>query len=90
MNAEQRKVLAEIIDKISEYRDLLENCQSDIEDVKSEEEDKYDNLPDSLRDGEKGERFQEVIDLLDNAISELESADTSIYDCLDYLNEASE
>ncbi len=72
MNAEQRKRLSQILEK-------LNDCMSEIEEIRDEEEEKYDNLPDSLRDGEKGDRFQENIGYL-------EDADSYISDCIDALD----
>ncbi len=65
MNAARRKVL----EKISgEILDLTERIQI----VRDEEEDAFDNLPDNLKDAEKGEKMSDAIDKMEDAISSLE------------------
>lgn len=54
--------------------------QTDLEECRNEEEDAFDNMPESLQDGERGEAMQE-------AISAMEDADSSIQDAIDYLND---
>ena len=44
-----------------------------LDDLLNEEQDAYDNLPESLQNAEKGEQMQECIDALDQAKSELEA-----------------
>lgn len=65
MNAEQRKRLSQIIDQ-------LNSALCEIEEMK------YDNLPESLQSSEKGDRFQEVIQSLDDAYSYLDDAISSL------------
>ena len=57
MNAERRKKLKDVIDN-------LNTALSVIEEVKDEEQDSYDNLPESIQDGERGGQMQENIDNL--------------------------
>ena len=73
MNAAGRKVLTEIYEKLTEYRDCLEE-------IKSDEEAKLDNMPDGLRDSCKGEELEEIISKLDEAYTSLDS-------CCDELGE---
>lgn len=74
MNAKRRKEIERLYTK-------LEDIKADIENIRDEEEEAYDNLPESLLDGERGEKMQD-------AIANLENATTSIDDVLDYLNDA--
>lgn len=76
MNNERRKQLAEAIAKLEEAKNIIDS-------VREEERDAYNNLPDSLQSGEKGEKMGNAISKLDDAESELDSI-------IDYLNEASE
>ena len=45
-----------------------------METLKDEEQDAFDAIPESLQASERGEKSQEAIDALDNAMSEAESA----------------
>jgi hypothetical protein len=49
--------------------------KDDVRKILDEEQEKFDNLPDSLRDGSKGDDLQNVIDELQNAVYELEYAE---------------
>lgn len=67
MNAKRRKEL----EKISA---LIEDAKSQLEALKDEEQEAFDNMPESLQYSEKGERMEEIISYLDDSFSELESA----------------
>ena len=74
MNKERRKQIESALEKIQDGRDAIES-------LKDEEQDYYDNMPESLQGGEKGEVAQSAIDALDNALSQLDEA-------IDSINEA--
>lgn len=76
MNKKDRKV-------ISGWIDNLERIKSEIEDMQSEEEEKFDNLPDGIQESERGERMIESIEYLGDSVSSIEEA-------IDSLNEAME
>ena len=65
MNKERRKQLQSVIE-------ALEGAKETLDVLNEEEREYYDNMPESIQNGEKGERSSECIDSLDNAISELE------------------
>lgn len=58
MNKSRRSEIARALDILNAVRD--------------EEQTAYDNMPDSLRDGEKGDKMQEGLDQIEEAISALE------------------
>ena len=61
----------------------LEAIKELIEALQEEEQDAFDNLPESIQYGERGDKMQSAID-------NLEYAADNIQDCLDNLCEASE
>lgn len=72
MNNERRKQINKVIAALSEL-------QSEIEEILGDEQDYYDNMPESFQSGEKGEIAQNAISYLESAslddiISSLESA----------------
>lgn len=73
MNKQRRKEIEKVVSQ-------LEDIQADIDALRDEEEEAYDNLPESLQDSERGEAMQEAID-------QLEEASSSVGDAIDYLNE---
>lgn len=63
---------------ITKIADSLQALKSDVESIQSEEQDAYDNLPESIQDGERGDRMQEAIDNLDDALNLIDEAVTSL------------
>ncbi|EDH5631395.1 hypothetical protein CB172_13235 [Salmonella enterica subsp. enterica serovar Claibornei] len=74
MNNERRKRLAALSQQLSELKD-------EIQAVLDEEEEAFNNLPEGLQSGERGDSMQTDIASLDAAVSALEEAG-------DYLTEA--
>lgn len=74
MNNARRAAIRSIIEK-------LEALNDEIQEVLGEEQDYYDNMPESFQSGDKGEVAQ-------NAISNLESADLN--DIISSLESAAE
>jgi acyl-CoA reductase-like NAD-dependent aldehyde dehydrogenase len=74
MNNERRKKLRAIADK-------LEELKADLAELASEETDYYDNMPEGIQSGEKGDRASEVAsslgeaaDAIDEVIGQIEEA----------------
>lgn len=74
MNKSRRSRIDEIIQKI-------EDLTYDIDVLRDEEEEAYDNLPESIQDSDRGQVMYDAIDNLDSAISSLEEV-------TEYLNDA--
>lgn len=60
MNNTRRKAIQNIMDK-------LEELMEEIEAIKDEEQDAYDNLPESLQNSERGEAMESAVYNLDDA-----------------------
>lgn len=76
MNKARRKTLARIA---SELQDLLDA----LEPLMEEEQDAFDNLPESFQTGTQGEAMEESISAMSDAIS-------SITEAIEYLETAGE
>ena len=50
----------------------LSDLKAEIEQIRDEEQEAYDNLPESIQDSPRGERMEEAIDELYDAASDLE------------------
>jgi hypothetical protein len=89
MNAERRKRLNALLADLQstglrDAMDNLINIRDELEAIKDEEEEARDNLPDSLRDGEKGEAMYESITRMEDALSTIgELVDGFDFDQLD-------
>ena len=66
MNKARRKELAEIISLIEEARERLES-------VMDEEQEAFDNMPESLQYSERGETMEEYISTMDEMLDALDT-----------------
>ena len=62
MNNTRRKHIRDLIEK-------MEGIKSEIEEIRTEEEEYYNNMPEAFQDGDKGDRAQTVIEYLDEAMT---------------------
>lgn len=67
MNKQGRKRLAEAAE-------LLERAKDIITEVKEEEEEKLENMPENFRYGEKGEEMEQYVEYLNEAEERVDDA----------------
>lgn len=60
--------------RLNEVREKLAAICCAIEEIRDEEEEAYENLPESLQESERGERMCEVVEGLQDLYDNLESA----------------
>lgn len=60
--------------KINEALVLIDRAREILEEVRDEEQESFDNLPEGLQEGERGEQMQENIDALEEFLDNLVSA----------------
>lgn len=73
MNAERRKKLTDAIAYINKAIQI-------VEDVRDDEQDSFDNLPESLQSGDRGMLMEECIQGMDEVLEELDSCISDIED----------
>ena len=71
LNKEKRR-------RLREAQRLLASATRIVEQVRDEEQDDFDNMPESLQESDNGQRMEEAIDHLDDALRALEEADECI------------
>ena len=76
MNKARRKWLEETINKLEEQK-------TELESIGEEEQEAYDNMPESLQDSEKGQTMYENIDTLETAASDLDDILTNLQEILE-------
>lgn len=54
------------------WREAAGDVASQIQDISNDEQEAFDNLPESLQQGEKGMDMESAISALENALSELQ------------------
>ena len=71
MNNKRRKALANLITQLGE-------CTSYLQGILDEEQDAFDNIPESLQDSDKGNRIEDAIDTMQNACDQISEATDSL------------
>lgn len=71
MNRQRRKEIEEIKDVLGELFDRVE-C------LKEEEEEYLENMPDGIRESERGEAAEDAIRILEDALEEIDGAVSSL------------
>lgn len=71
MNADRRKTLAKIAETI-------EAAKTDLESIRDEEQEAFDNMPEGMQQGERGTAMEAAVQELDEAIDGLDSALSNI------------
>lgn len=73
MNKQRRKRLEQLATN-------LDDSIAELTEIRDEEEEALENLPDSLRESDRGQEIEDAFGVLDNALAELESVATEIRD----------
>ena len=73
MNNARRKQITQLLEQ-------LENLKADLDSILEEEQEAFDNLPESLQEGERGQASQ-------TAIESLETAQSAFEEIVDALND---
>lgn len=90
MNAPRRKKLQAIIEAIEELKSQLEDQSSDLEELKDEEMEYFENIPENLQSSERYERaetsssaLEEAYDTLSELLDQLGDVTSSIEEAID-------
>ena len=74
MNAKRRNAIDSVINELIEkFEEIKAEAIDQLSEIRDEEQEAYDNLPESLQESEKGENMQNCIDALEYFMSDLEN-----------------
>ncbi len=76
MNRDRRKRLQDVYD-------ALEGQLTALKEIRDEEQESYDNYPESLQESERGRALYENVESLESAYNDLESLMESIQEVLE-------
>lgn len=71
MNKKRRKEIEKLKGSLSEVKNKLHN-------LLDEEQEAFDNMPESIQESERGELMQETIEYMEAALCSLEEAEESL------------
>jgi hypothetical protein len=72
VNKDRRKALSDLVDRIGLMSGMRDDIVSELEALKDEEQEYFDNMPESLQGGDKGQLAEQSISSMDDAINELD------------------
>lgn len=75
MNKDRRKSIDEAIGLLQEAEAKVDEAKSLIETARDEEQEYFDNMPESLQGGDKGQAAEAAVSALEEALSPLEDLD---------------
>lgn len=90
MNKQTRKQLAELRDKVDSLKSQLLDFSEQAQEIRDEEDEKYNNLPDSLQESKVGKSIMEGVESLDEIIYNFEQVESSFDTLLDSFDELME
>lgn len=74
MNAKRRNTIDSVINELIEkFEEIKAEAIDQLSEIRDEEQEAYDNLPESLQESERGENMQNCIDALEYFMSDLEN-----------------
>ena len=74
MNAKRRNAIDSVINELIEkFEEIKSEAIDQLSEIRDEEQEAYDNLPESLQESERGENMQDCIDALEYFMSDLEN-----------------
>lgn len=90
MNNARRKTISRILTRLTEISEVMESILSDIELVKDEEEECFDNIHENLQESDRYQAAEAAVDNLNNAYDLWQEAIESIEDVSSSLETAME
>lgn len=95
MNNDRRKTIATLIKELSDVQDsacelqlAAEDLRDRIEAVRDEEQEYYDNMPESFQAGDKGAIAEEAIAVLETAFDQADELVNSLESAVDQAAES--
>ena len=86
MNNTRRKALKSVLKTLEQANELIMQAVENLENVLDEEEEAFDNMPESFQESERGETMQECIDNLGTVLDTVQEWDfEEITDLLDEI-----
>ncbi|USL89073.1 hypothetical protein SEA_KANNH_53 [Microbacterium phage KannH] len=75
MNNQRRKEIQEVINKLADLDALRNEIKEEIERIRDEEQEYYDNMPEGLQQSDRGYKAEEAASQLDDAAQQLDGLD---------------
>jgi uncharacterized phage infection (PIP) family protein YhgE len=96
VNKNRRKTLAAVATRLRVLLDVYsgvdgaDDLRSDLESVRDEEQGAYDNLPESLQEGEQGQKMTAAVEKMEEALGALDDFESALEELSSKLGEAAD
>lgn len=87
MNNARRKEIRKILNELVNLKILSEELNERLEQLKDEEEESFNNMPEGLQTSERGIISEEAISQLDSVLDYMADCNDNINECRDLLDE---
>lgn len=89
MNNDRRKALTALRGKLEELKSVLEDKHSgDADTLHDEEQDYFDNMPESFQQGDRGQAAEAAADAIESAKDSIDEAVSALETAINWLEEA--
>ena len=86
MNKARRKEIAEANDLISKAISILSDARSQLEQRSADEQEYFDEMPESLQGGDKGTHAEECVSQLDEFVSTIEELESQMENLVEEIS----
>ena len=90
MNKLRRKHIDNLMDRIAGLQDTMAELLEELEGIRDDEQEAFENIPESLEGSARYEAAEEAVEYLDSAYDDFESAKDGLDDVLSSLSSAME
>ena len=90
MNKARRKTIAELRERLDALKAQADDLESEIETIRDEEQEYFDNMPESLQGGDKGQAAEEAVSHLDTALDAIQEVVSQAEAASDALESAAQ
>ena len=75
MNKERRNKIDKAIEEVNRLQDALEGLQQIVEEIRDEEQEYLENIPENLQGSERYETAESAVESLENAVGWFDNLD---------------
>lgn len=90
MNKARRRDIAKLVERIQSLQSDMELLLEDLEAVRDEENEAFENIPENMQYSERYEKAEMAVENLDSAFDAFEEAKDSMDEIMSWLEEACE
>lgn len=90
MNKGRRAEIEKLEKRLEELKESATAIKTDIESIRDEEQDYFDNMHENFQQGEKGQAAETNVQNLESAIEQFDDIESSIDEANQYLQAARE